>query len=156
MMGPHFELHCSFIPPFTCSPAPVLRDWLQAALPCTCYSRGRLFGAASFAHSGLSGSASPTGLFRLWKPPVRISAGPVRGSYARMRHSEEGRRVAAEVIPEFKSAQVLSAPKQCVTETQQRQDPPTESPISQKKPFLASQPRHDLIPRVLTFLRLFF
>lgn len=48
-----------------------------------------------------------------------------------MRQSAEGRCAAAEVIPGFKSAEVLRAPDQCVTTTQQSQDPPTQSLISQ-------------------------
>lgn len=65
-----------------------------------------------------------------------------------MRQSEEGRCVAAEVIPEFISAEVLCAPEQCVTATQQKQ----------KRAFLREHDciSHDFIPRVLIFLSSFF
>ena len=75
------------------------------------------------------------GLQCLWKPQCERERererqrgsppDPSGGRPCQMRHSAEGRRVATEVIPEFKSAEVLCAPEQCVTASQQRQDPPS-------------------------------
>ncbi|KAF1381890.1 hypothetical protein PFLUV_G00158700 [Perca fluviatilis] len=74
------------------------------------------------------------GLFCLWKAQCeRGSPLDPSGGRACRCVREEGRCAAAEVIPEFKSAEVLCAPEQCVTATQQSQDPPTQSRISTQR-----------------------
>lgn len=73
--------------------------------------------------SGFIASSANWALLPLETPLLeRISIRPIWWSDVEMRQ-RLGRRAATEVIPEFKSAEVLSAPEQCVIATQTSQDP---------------------------------